>query len=163
MINLKYQSISWRLQSLSIHESNNIIERNFARYFLLSWKEHVLSGFANQQSSHLIAGSSHIRCRKSDDAKNILLFPRHNCEQLKDIKDISADILGPLFLVFYFQYPQEVVWRRSAKKLFINISQNSKESTGGRVSFLIKLQAKVGNFIKKETVGQMFFCVLRNF
>ena len=40
----------------------------------------------------------------------------------------------------------------------IEISQNSQESTCARVSFLIKLHAKACNFIKKETLAQMFSC-----
>ena len=38
----------------------------------------------------------------------------------------------------------------------LKISQNSQENTCGRVSFLIKLQAKACNFIKKETLAQVF-------
>ena len=44
------------------------------------------------------------------------------------------------------------------KKVFLKISQNSQESTSARVSFLIKLQAKGCNFIKKETLVQLFSC-----
>ena len=40
--------------------------------------------------------------------------------------------------------------------VFLKISQNSHEKTYARVSFLIKLQAC--NFIKKETLAQMFSC-----
>ena len=36
--------------------------------------------------------------------------------------------------------------------------QNSQENTCARVSFLIKLQATVCNFIKKETLVQVFSC-----
>ena len=35
-------------------------------------------------------------------------------------------------------------------------SQNSQENTFARVTFLMKLQADVCNFIKKETLAQMF-------
>ena len=38
--------------------------------------------------------------------------------------------------------------RCSVKKVFLEISQNSKENTLVRVAFLIKLQASVCNFIK---------------
>ena len=51
-----------------------------------------------------------------------------------------------------------VVLRCSVKKLFLEISQNSQENTCARVSFLIKLQASACNFIKKETLAQVFFC-----
>ena len=37
-------------------------------------------------------------------------------------------------------------------------TQNSQENTFARVSFLIKLQAQVCNFIKKETLEQVFSC-----
>ena len=48
--------------------------------------------------------------------------------------------------------------RSSVKKVFWEISQNSKENTCARVSFLIKLQLSVCNFIKKETLAQVFSC-----
>ena len=40
--------------------------------------------------------------------------------------------------------------------MFLEISQNSQENTYVRVSFLIKLQAC--DFIKKETLAQLFSC-----
>ena len=42
--------------------------------------------------------------------------------------------------------------------MFIEISQNSQESTCARVSFLLNLQAEACNFIKKETLAQVFSC-----
>ena len=47
----------------------------------------------------------------------------------------------------------------SVKKVLLKISQNSQENTCVRVSFLMKLQAC--NFIKKETLAQMFSCEFR--
>ena len=44
------------------------------------------------------------------------------------------------------------------KKVFLKISQNSQENASARVSLLIKLQASVCNFIKKETLVQVFSC-----
>ena len=44
------------------------------------------------------------------------------------------------------------------KKVFLKIFQNSQESTCTRVFFLIKLQALAYNFIKKETLAQVFCC-----
>ena len=44
----------------------------------------------------------------------------------------------------------------SVKKVLLKISQSSQENTCARVSFLIKLQAC--NFIKKETLAQVFSC-----
>ena len=37
--------------------------------------------------------------------------------------------------------PEELIWRCSAEKMALEISQNSQENTCARVSFLIKLQA----------------------
>ena len=51
---------------------------------------------------------------------------------------------------------EAVVRRCSVKKVFLEISQNSQESTCDRVSYLIKFQAC--NFIKKETLAQAFSC-----
>ena len=42
----------------------------------------------------------------------------------------------------------------------LKISQNSPENTCARVSFLIKLQGPACNFIKTETLGQVFSCEL---
>ena len=52
------------------------------------------------------------------------------------------------------QFVTEALVRKcSVKKLFLEISQNSKENTCARVFFLIKL-----HFIKKETLAQVFSC-----
>ena len=50
------------------------------------------------------------------------------------------------------------VQRCSVKKVFLVISQNSQEYNCVRDSFLIKLQAKGCNFIKKEYLAQVFSC-----
>ena len=42
--------------------------------------------------------------------------------------------------------------------MFQEILQNSKENTCNRVSFLIKLQGSACNFIKKDTLTQVFSC-----
>ena len=42
--------------------------------------------------------------------------------------------------------------------MFLEISQNSQESTCVRVSFWIKLLNSACNFIKKETLSQVFSC-----
>ena len=47
--------------------------------------------------------------------------------------------------------PEAVAPRCSVKKMFSEISQKSQENTCARVFFLI-------NFIKKETLAQVFFC-----
>ena len=51
-----------------------------------------------------------------------------------------------------------VAQRSSVKKLLLKISQNPQENTCTRGSFLAKLQVEACNFIKKETLAQVFFC-----
>ena len=53
---------------------------------------------------------------------------------------------------------EAVAQRCSVKKVLLEISQNSQENTYARVSFLIKLHASACNFIKKETLAQLFSC-----
>ena len=55
---------------------------------------------------------------------------------------------------------EAVVQRCFAKKVFLEISQNSQENTCVKVSFLINLKTflKACNFIKKETLAQVFSC-----
>ena len=53
---------------------------------------------------------------------------------------------------------EAVVQRCSVKKVFLEILQNSQKNTCVRVSFLMKLQASAWNFIKKETLAQVFSC-----
>ena len=58
------------------------------------------------------------------------------------------------------QMTEAVAQKYSVKKIFLEISQNSQENTCTRVS-LSKLQAGACNFIKKETLAQVFsseFC-----
>ena len=55
-------------------------------------------------------------------------------------------------------FPETVAWRCSVKEVFLKILQNSLENTCARVSLLIKLQANVCNFVKKETLVQVFSC-----
>ena len=42
--------------------------------------------------------------------------------------------------------------------MFSETSQNSQENTCARVSFSIKLQPEASNFIKKDTLAQVFSC-----
>ena len=54
---------------------------------------------------------------------------------------------------------EAVVQRCSVKKRFLEISQNSQESTCARVSFLIKLQAyRPATLFLKMTLVQVFSC-----
>ena len=44
------------------------------------------------------------------------------------------------------------------QKVFLEISQNSQEHTCARASFLMKFHAGACNFIKKDTLAQVFSC-----
>ena len=115
------------------------------------------------------------RGRKSDHF--ILLFKsrseensvKKSCEKLPVNMKYDDLMLNALFLAkscaFIQAFNQHVTRRTEAvtqkcfvKKPFLKISQNSKESTYARVSFLIKLQPETCNFIKKEILAQVFSC-----
>ena len=53
---------------------------------------------------------------------------------------------------------EAVAQRCSVKKVLLKFTQNSQENTLARVSYLIKLQVSACNFIKKETLAQVFSC-----
>ena len=53
---------------------------------------------------------------------------------------------------------EAVAQRCSLKKVFVEILQNSQENTCARVSFFIMLRPEVCNFIKNETLVQVFSC-----
>ena len=55
-----------------------------------------------------------------------------------------------------YLFTEAVAQKCSVKKLFLEILRNSHENTCVRVSFLIKVQAEARNFIKKETLAQVF-------
>ena len=55
-------------------------------------------------------------------------------------------------------YSEAAARRCSVKKVFLEILQHSQENTCVRASFLITLQAWACNFIKKETLAQVFSC-----
>ena len=49
------------------------------------------------------------------------------------------------------------------EKEFLETSKNSQKNTYVRVSFLIKLQAEACNFIKRESLAQVFFSEFAKF
>ena len=63
-----------------------------------------------------------------------------------------------MYILIILTCSKSVGQRCSVKNVFLKISSNSQENTCARVSFLLKLQASVCNFIKKETVAQLFSC-----
>ena len=58
--------------------------------------------------------------------------------------------------IFFLKSTEAVAQRCSVKNLFIEISQNSYQNTCVRVSFFIKLQASICNFIKKRLWHRCF-------
>ena len=50
------------------------------------------------------------------------------------------------------------VQRCSLKKVFLEVSQNSQENTCARSATLLKRDPEACNFIKKETLAQLFSC-----
>ena len=62
-------------------------------------------------------------------------------------------------MIFLAKLPRGAVAQMcSVKKLFLKISQNSRESTCIGVSFLIKLQALQPATLLKETPTEVFSC-----
>ena len=64
------------------------------------------------------------------------------------------------FIIIYLQYiiAEAVAQRCFLKKVFLEISQNSQENTCARVSFLKSCRPEPCNFIKNETLAQVFSC-----
>ena len=57
-----------------------------------------------------------------------------------------------------YGWSEEVALGCSVEKVALEISLNSQGNTCARVSFLIKLQVSACNFVKKETLAQVFSC-----
>ena len=76
--------------------------------------------------------------------------------------NIAVLKIGALCLqrTYNFINTEAVVQRCSLKKVFLENSQNSKENTCARVSFLIKLQTWACKFVKKETLEQVTLALL---
>ena len=68
-----------------------------------------------------------------------------------------------LYLSALKQRTEVVAQRCSLKKVFLEVLQSSQENTCARISFLMKLQVKANNFIKKKTDTDVFLGILRNF
>ena len=71
----------------------------------------------------------------------------------------SSKITKKKILFIVWHVAEAVSQMCSVKKVFLKISQNSEENTCVRVSFSIKLpDYQVCNFIRKETLPQVFSC-----
>ena len=55
-------------------------------------------------------------------------------------------------------HTEVVAWRCSVKRVFLEISENSQENTCAGVFFKKRWRPQTSNFIKKETLAQVFSC-----
>ena len=109
------------------------------------------------------------------DAAIFRCVPRKRCTSFSKLftcKSLSKKLFAQILINLLFfckicrtlflraSFNAEAVARRcSIKKLFLEISQNLQENSCSRVSFLMKLQTEeVCNFVKKETLAQVFSC-----
>ena len=78
-------------------------------------------------------------------------FAKLGCEECsyKTVSKNTEAAAGKCFLEAFAQ-------RCSVRKVLLEISQNSQEKTCAKDSLLLKLEAKVDNFIWKETLAQGF-------
>ena len=95
---------------------------------------------ANKYSFQLTFTCSKSTQKHQEKVQNIVNF---ECLSIADFEQVNISCVSTCS-------SSEVVVRMcSVKKMFLEISQNSKENTGVRVSFLL-------NFIKIETLAQLF-------
>ena len=103
----------------------------------------------------------------------IFFNPRYAYFVVKNVLSlITIKLNNPVFSLNHLYFPKYVFLRKtetrfcrgrsshqrcSIKKVFLEISQNSQESTCARVSFLLK-RLWLWDFIKKETLTQVFSC-----
>ena len=94
-----------------------------------------------------------------------IIYSRKSCWQ----------ILKESCFLFLVHITEAVVWKSSAKRVLLKISQNPQENTSARAFFKIKLQACLKNFAKftgkhlcqslffnKVVLTQMFSCEFYN-
>ena len=74
------------------------------------------------------------------------------------ISDRNQSIDFPKKEADCFPASEAVIRKCSVNKVFLKIAQNSQENACAKISSLIKLQASECNFIKKETLAQVFSC-----
>ena len=97
-------------------------------------------------------------CRK---VKGLLIGLSHFLRPASPLKGMKTIFY---FLLKFIFVSEAVAQRCSVKMVFLEISQNSHESTCARVSFLNKAVAPACSFIKKEALAQLFYCeFVRNF
>ena len=140
--------------------------------------------FTTPNSNNVIATLRIVTIERSELAFILILYVMRwaiwqHLYHLKNVKNTHGGVFFTLFkwykcyqiaqrttfvnLVITSNEAKERINRSSpaevfCKKVFLKILQNSKENNCARTSFLIKLQAEAWNFIKKETLAQMFSC-----
>ena len=92
--------------------------------------------YSNRQISHLVQACNQKFVRAKDPVGNLLLQKLKSC-----IFNTEA-----------------VAQRCSVKKLFLEISQKSQENNCARSLFYQNCRPEACNFIKEETLAQVFLC-----
>ena len=96
--------------------------------------------------------------------KNQVFLQRYHYHNQNKTRKILHIIFGTFhggffeILCRYQKFHKQSLEGVLLKKVFLEISQNSKENICVRVFFLITLQTKASNFIEKETLAQAFSC-----
>ena len=86
------------------------------------------------------------------------------CDQINGaIEQFSTNIIFEQISFESSNQWEAVVQRCSLKKVFLENSQKFTGKHSARVSFLIELQASACNFIRKETLAQVFSCEICEF
>ena len=109
------------------------------------------SDFPQQKPRQLLNGEVSFKCC------TVLQIKTSQWWITANLRPLTAHIYH-LMIIATVGFLEAVAWRCSVKKVFLGILQNSQKSTCVSVSFSIKLQAEASNFIKKETLGQVFSC-----
>ena len=122
------------------------MELNFAEYSI-SWRSLKASPGINHMTSYRII--------KSGSWSGIVSYTIFIEQWIAERVCYSKYMIFFIILEWNLHNSEAVAKRCSAKNVLWEISQNSRGNTCARVSFLIKLAC---NFIKKETLAQLFSC-----
>ena len=88
------------------------------------------------------------------------------CRTHKKLATCAKSLYFFYSLSQFFKKTEAVVQMCTVRKVFLKISRNSQKNNCARVSFLIKftgLRPTTYNFIKKETLAQVFSCEFAKF
>ena len=119
------------------------------------WHKCFLMNFAKVLRTHFF----------TEHLQSLILFclePEKYSNSSNEMRETNVLAGKTMFTSLLFQeigyFSEAATGTCSVKKVFLQILQNSQENTCARVFFLIKLLADTDNFIKKETLAQVFFC-----